>query len=72
MKVKQNVPQIKSNYTKELLKFRGVENIDNFLNPNESDLESPFLLQNIEKISGDKYIGSVSSFFGNGIRRINR
>lgn len=49
MKVKQNVPQIKSNYTKELLKFRGVENVDNFLNPNESDLESPFLLQNIKK-----------------------
>lgn len=49
MKVRQKVPNIKTNYTRELLHFRGVEDVDAFLNPDERYLESPFNLDNIDK-----------------------
>ena len=49
MKVKLVAPNIKDNYVKNLLRARGVENVDEFLNPTRDSLESWKNLENIEQ-----------------------
>lgn len=44
-----NVNNFTENYLNEYLKAIGIKNITNFLNPNEEDELSPFLLDNMEK-----------------------
>lgn len=48
MKVKLVAPAIKDNYVKNLLRARGVENVDEFLNPTRDSLESWKNLENID------------------------
>lgn len=48
MKVKLVAPAIKDNYVKNLLRARGVENVEEFLNPTRDSLESWKNLENIE------------------------
>ena len=49
MKVKLVAPAIKDNYVKNLLRARGVENVEEFLNPTRDSLESWKNLENIEQ-----------------------
>lgn len=49
MKVKLANKEIRNNFVPELLKERGVENIENFLNPPDSALQSYSDLANIDK-----------------------
>ena len=50
MKYKLNVDKnIEKNYMEELLTYRGVKNISNFLNPDILNLNSPELLDNIQE-----------------------
>ena len=49
MKCRMENPQILDNYVRNLLSFRGVEDIDNFLNPNKDNLQNPDDLANISK-----------------------
>ena len=49
MKCRMENPQILDNYVRNLLSFRGVEDIDNFLNPNKDNLQNPDDLANISE-----------------------
>ena len=49
MKYKLTNENFKNNYGEQLLRSRGVENVELFLNPNETCLQSPEALNNIEK-----------------------
>lgn len=49
MKVKQQIRDIQKNYLKELLKERGVENVECFLNPTKDNIQNWRALQNIDK-----------------------
>ena len=40
---------IKSDYTKNLLKEKGVEDFEDFINPSESNLSTPYDLDYIEE-----------------------
>ena len=48
MKIKLVANEIKDNYIVNLLKERGIEDIEGFLNPTEKYLEDPSLLKNID------------------------
>lgn len=58
MKVKLINSNIKSNYSEELLKSRGIENLQEFLNPTEANLQDWRDIENIEK--GVAAIGVLS------------
>lgn len=47
MKCRMENPQILDNYVRNLLSFRGVEDIEGFLNPNKDNLQNPDDLINI-------------------------
>ena len=49
MKVRLKNEQIKSNYILELLKSRGITDVDRFLNPTFKDVNSCYDLENIYK-----------------------
>lgn len=49
MQVKLVNPNYTENYLENLLHYRGVENIEKFLNPTPIELEEPELLDNIEE-----------------------
>lgn len=49
MKCRMENPQILDNYVRNLLSFRGVEDIDDFLNPNKNNLQDPDDLVNISE-----------------------
>ena len=49
MKVIQNLPDIRTNYTIEVLKYRGVEDPEGFIQPTAAALAHPSGLCNIEK-----------------------
>lgn len=40
---------IKENYIENLLKERGIEDVEKFLHPSWSDIQDPFALDNMEK-----------------------
>lgn len=42
-------PNFKENYIEQLLKFKGIDNIDEYLNPTAAVLEDPELLDNIDE-----------------------
>lgn len=48
MKVKLINPDIRENYAKELLKFKGIKDIDRYINPDIMCLNSPTNFENIE------------------------
>lgn len=64
MKCRMENPQILDNYVRNLLGFRGVEDIEDFLNPNKNNLQDPDDLVNIregaqlylDNIGDDKHI----------------
>lgn len=64
MKCRMENPQILDNYVRNLLSFRGVEDIEDFLNPNKNNLQDPDDLVNIregaqlylDNIGDDKHI----------------
>lgn len=49
MKCRMENPQILDNYVRNLLSFRGVEDIEGFLNPNKNNLQDPDDLVNISE-----------------------
>lgn len=49
MKCRMENPQILDNYVRNLLSFRGVEDIEGFLNPNKDNLQNPDDLANISE-----------------------
>lgn len=49
MKCRMENPQILDNYVRNLLSFRGVEDIEGFLNPNKDNLQDPDDLVNISE-----------------------
>lgn len=49
MKCRMENPQILNNYVRNLLSFRGVEDIEGFLNPNKDNLQDPDDLVNISE-----------------------
>lgn len=49
MKCRMENPQILDNYVRNLLSFRGVEDIEGFLNPNKNNLQDPDDLVNINE-----------------------
>ena len=49
MKCRMENPQILNNYVRNLLSFRGVEDIEGFLNPNKDNLQNPDDLVNISE-----------------------
>lgn len=64
MKCRMENPQILDNYVRNLLSFRGVEDIEDFLNPNKNNLQDPDDLVNIregaqlylDNVGDDKHI----------------
>lgn len=49
MQVKLVNPNYTENYLENLLSYRGVKDLNTFLNPSPDELESPKLLDNIEE-----------------------
>ena len=48
MKVKLKYPDIRENYAKKLLNYKGIEDINRYLNPDIMCLNSPTNFENIE------------------------
>lgn len=49
MKIRQNVPNITDNYGATLLHYRGVKDVNEYINPGKEYLHKPELLDNIDK-----------------------
>lgn len=49
MQIKLINPNYTDNYLENLLSYRGVKNLNTFLNPSPNELEEPELLDNIEE-----------------------
>lgn len=48
MKIRQTIPNITSNYGEELLHYRGIENVKEYMNPAPKWLHKPELLDNMD------------------------
>ena len=67
MKTRLILPEIKSNFGAELLKARGINNVQNFLNPTIADLNDWQLLDNCYDaavVLGDLLIGNSNPTVG--------
>lgn len=49
MKVKCNVPNITLNYSEELLRCYGIDNVDYYINPDKNALNDPLNLENMDR-----------------------